>query len=189
MMESYDGRAMSSTPTIVLAAVAFVTGLGCTGAEPQDVLDPSPSSATASASGGTSGSSGLPSNNGSSGNTTTSGGATDASVDASGPCPDEDEPNDDRETANVLAPVRCGVLQPNSDSDFLTFVLQPTSTSLQFKFSGQVTLKIEVDGSSVTLGGGDKPKVPFVKGSRYTVEIKATACDNKVPWRVELIEQ
>jgi hypothetical protein len=104
-------------------------------------------------------------------------------------CPPEVEPNDAKDTANTLAPTRCGAIQPNSESDFLTFTLSPTSTSMQLKFDGKVQLKVDVGGQTVLLGGGNAGKVPFMKGQRYYVEIKAIERATSVPWRVDLIEQ
>ena len=104
-------------------------------------------------------------------------------------CTPEVEPNDGKDNANTLAPTRCGAIQPNSESDFLTFILAPTSTSMQLTFGGKVQLKVEVAGQTVLLGGGNSGKVPFVKGQRYYVEIKATERATSVPWRVDLIEK
>jgi hypothetical protein len=115
-------------------------------------------------------------------------GGVDASVDAAATCPPEVEPNDSPETANVLAPTRCGAIQPNSESDFLTFMLKDKTTSMQIKFDGKVELKVTVANQSVTLGNGSTPKVPFVKGAQYIIEIKATERATSVPWRVDLIE-
>ena len=151
----------------------------CSGAAEQDVFQaPSAGGASNTSGGTTSGG-------------TTSGGAVDASATdaAAADCTAEAEPNDARDEANTLAPSRCGVIQPNSESDFLTFQLAPKSTSMQIKFDGQVTLKVEVDGDAVTLGGGKFPSVPFVRGKRYFIEIKATDRATSVPWRVDLIEK
>lgn len=151
----------------------------CGGATPQEALDSQTTSGTTSGgtsdatSGGTSG--------------TTSGGV-DASVDGAAACPPEVEPNDSKEAANTLAPTRCGAIDPNSESDFLTFRLADKTTSMQIKFDGKVQLKVEVGNQSVTLGNGNAPKVPFQKGQQYTIEIKATERATSVPWRVDLIE-
>jgi hypothetical protein len=151
-------------------ALATTTAAACGGAAPQEALDSQP------VAGSTSGTSG-----------TTSGGL-DASIDGTASCPPEVEPNDSRDTANVLAPTRCGAIQPNSESDFLTFELGAKTTSMQIKFDGKVQLKIDVGNQSVTLGSGSAPKVPFQKGQRYIIEIKATDRATSVPWRVDLIE-
>jgi hypothetical protein len=82
----------------------------------------------------------------------------------------------------------CGAIQPNSESDFLTFQLKPTSTSVNIKFTGSVTLRVDVGGNSVTLGNGNANKVPFVKNGRYVIEIKATQRATSIPWRVDVIE-
>lgn len=163
------------------AMMLAVLAPACSGATEQDVFQ---APASAGSSGNTSG-----------GTTTTSGGTTSGGgVDASAPetstaaCTAEAEPNDARDEANALAPSRCGVIQPNSESDFLTFELSPKSTSMQLKFEGQVTLRVEVDAGSVTLGAGKFPPVPFVKGKRYFVEVKSAARATSVPWRVDLIE-
>jgi hypothetical protein len=104
-------------------------------------------------------------------------------------CTPEVEPNDDRDTANTLAPSRCGAIQPNSESDFLTFQLGEKSSSMQIKFDGKVLLKVDIDGQTIVLGTGNAPKVPFVKGKRYSIEVKAIDRGNNVPWRVDLIEK
>lgn len=172
---------------LVLAAA---TSGACGGATPQESLDSQTTSGTSGAtSGGTSGAtSGGTSGTTSGGTSGTTSGGVDASVDGAATCPPEVEPNDSPETANVLAPTRCGAIQPNSESDFLTFELQTKTTSMQIKFDGKVQLKVQVAGQSVTLGNGNAPKVPFVKGQRYTIEIKATDRATSVPWRVDLIE-
>ena len=194
-------RASARAFYVPAAVVSVVSGLalgagslpvgGCGGAAGQDVLDSKESTsssgssgASGSTSGGTSGSSG--STSGSSGSTS---GAPDGSIDSSTACPPETEPNNNRDTANTLAPTRCGAITPNSESDFLAFTLKPSSTSMQITFTGQVVLKVDVNGNTITLGSGGGGIVPFVKGQRYVIEVKATDRANSVPWRVDLIEK
>jgi hypothetical protein len=177
----YDRRTMRSEHRsrivgLTSLALAATTGAACSGAAPQEALDSQP--VAGSTSGGTSGAT--------SGGTTS--GGLDASIDVAASCPPEVEPNDSRDMANVLAPTRCGAIQPNSESDFLTFQLGAKTTSMQIKFDGKVQLKVDVGNQSVTLGSGNAPKVPFVKGQRYVIEIKATERATSVPWRVDLIE-
>lgn len=176
---------------IALAGLAMATApsAACGGATPQEALESQPAS-SGGTSGGTSGATSGGTSGATSGGTsgTTSGGL-DASTDGAAACPPEVEPNDSADTANTLAPTRCGAIQPNSESDFLTFMLQPKTTSMQIKFDGKVELKVQVANQSVTLGNGNAPKVPFVKGQHYLIEIKATERATSVPWRVDLIEQ
>jgi len=175
----------------ILTCGVGATILACGGADPQDVLGPTATptpSSTATASGGTSGSSGSSGTSGSSG----SNDIPDVpAVDAGRPaCVDEREPNNGRDEANPLAVATCGVLKPESEADWLTFMLPTTATSLQIVFDGKVTLKVEIeDGPTVTLGSGTTVKVPVAKGRRYWVEIKSadgTKADT-VPWRVDLV--
>lgn len=165
-------------PGVIAATALLSTGSlavgGCGGASKQDVLGSDPA---ASSSGGTSGTSGASGTSGTSG-----------AADASAACPQETEPNNSRATANTVAPTICGVINPNGESDFLTFQLKPTSTSLAITFTGQVSLKVEAGGTTVTLGGGGSGVVGFFKGQRYLIEVKATV-DGAVPWRVDLIEK
>jgi hypothetical protein len=170
---------------------ASVSTSGCSGSSAQDVLaseQAASSSGTSGTSGaGTSGTSGAgTSGTGTSGS---SGAPADASVDSSTGCPPETEPNNGKDTANALAPTLCGVISPAGESDFLTFQLKASSTSMSLNFTGQVLLQVDVGNQSVTLGGGGNGKVPFVKGQRYVVEVKASRDDSKsVPWRVDLVE-
>ena len=182
-----------------LFALVFVGGVlaACSGAATQDVLESNAKSGSSSGtsgtvtSGGTSGgTSGTATSGGTSGGTSgnTSGGTSGTVGDASIGCPQEMEPNDNRGTANTLAPTRCGTISPKGESDFLTFVLADKTTSMQLTFTGQVTLKVDVNGQSVTLGDGQSPKVPFVKGKTYFVEVQAIQDAPSTPWRVDLIE-
>ena len=161
----------------------------CGGAAPQEALESQPSGTSGATSGGTSGATSGGTSGTTSGGTSGTSGGVDAGADGAATCPPEVEPNDSPDTANVLAPTRCGAIQPNSESDFLTFELQPKTTSMQITFEGKVELKVQVAGQSVTLVNGSAPKVPFVKGQRYTIEIKATERATSVPWRVDLIEK
>lgn len=178
---------------VVGLVLASATVAGCGGAASQEALDSKP---TAASSGGTSGNttsggtSGNTTSGGTSGNTT-SGGVKDASADSPiGNCPAmEKEPNDDPDTANTLAPILCGNIQPNSESDFLTFHLQDKSTTMQLKFDGQVTLRVQVNGQTVTLGNGASPTVPFFRNKQYIIDVKAIDRGTSIPWRVELIEK
>ena len=175
-----------------MVGLAGLVGLavngGCSGATPQESLQSQPTSGGTSGatSGATSGGTSGATSGGTSG--TTSGGL-DGSADGAAACPPEVEPNDSADTANLLAPTRCGAIQPNSESDFLTFMLKDKTTSMQNKFDGKVELKVDVANQTVTLGNGNAPKVPFVKNAKYVIEIKATDRANSVPWRVDLIEQ
>lgn len=163
----------------------------CSGANDQGVFDPNggtSSSSGTSGSSGTNGSSGGTSG-GTSGTSGSSGGVADASVDAPPPCPAEHEPNDGKESANTIAATLCGIISPESESDFLAFQLQPASTSLSITFTGQVTLKVSVGGQSVTLTGTNSPKIPFVKNQRYSIEVKGTQKLPNTAWRVDVIEK
>lgn len=144
----------------------------CSGASGQDVFEPN----------------GGASSSGTSGTAGTSGGVADAAVDAPTPCPAEAEPNDSRDSANTIAPTLCGIISPESESDFLAFQLKPASTTLAITFTGQVTLKVSVAGQSVTLAGMNNVKVPFFRNQRYTVEVKAAQKLPNIAWRVDVIE-
>ena len=162
-------------------ALSGATAAGCSGATEQDVLRTNSAASSGGAADASSGGDGQ----------TSSGGAADASSSdsAAAKCTPEVEPNDDPDDANELAPSRCGAIQPNSEVDNLRFQLSDKSTSMQLRFDGKVTLEVEVDGDTVVLGGPLSPKVPFVKGKRYTVRIKSTERATSVPWRVDLIEK
>lgn len=171
--------------------VVSTSVVGCGGAASQEALESDPTQAM-STGGATSGGNTSGGSNTSGGNTNRppNNGADAAVVPATLDCPKtEQEPNDDPDRANNLAPILCGEIKPNSESDFLTFVLDEKATTMQLKYDGQVTLKVEVNGQTVILGDGSSPKVPFFKRSRYVVEVKGTAKGGNIPWRVELIEQ
>lgn len=191
-MSYRSGMAASSLPSalagLVISGLAFcglalagTTAAGCSGATEQDVLWTN----SAASSGGAP----ADASTGADGPASSSGGADAAADSASTACPPEVEPNDDADDANELAPSRCGAIQPNSEVDYLRFELSDKATSMQLRFDGKVTLEVEVDGDTVVLGGPLSPKVPFVKGKRYTVRIKATERAPSVPWRVDLIEK
>ena len=172
-------------------------GVACGGASGQDVLDPAGTSSSSGSGTGTSGGTSGGGTSGTSGGTSgtsggtsgTSGGVADASVDAPGPCPSETEPNDTRESANTIAPTLCGTISPDSESDFLTFQLKPASTSLSITFTGEVTLKVTVAGTSVTLTSTSNVKVPFMKNQRYSIEVKAAQKLPNIAWRVDVVEK
>jgi hypothetical protein len=184
-------RASDLLPAVLVVGLALVASasLGaCSGSNAQDVLDSNQTASSSGTSGSTSGTSGS-GTSGSSGGTSGTSGVVDASVDGSDACPQEAEPNNNKDTANTLSPTLCGVISPNSESDFLTFQLKPTTTSMSINFTGKVLLKIDVNGQTVTLGGSANPKVPFEKGQHYIIEVKATERDNAVAWRVDLVEK
>lgn len=106
-----------------------------------------------------------------------------------GDCTPEKEKNDGRNGANPLAPSVCGVIDPASEVDVLTFQLKPTSTSLKFQFDGQVSLRVEVAGTSTELTPTNSPKVPFVKGVPYFVTVKALDSNAKPQWKVTVVEK
>lgn len=154
----------------------------CSGASGQDVFEPN----GASSSSRTSGTSGTGTTSGTGG---TSGGVADASVDAPPPCPTETEPNDGRTAQNTIAQAMCGIISPESESDFLTFQLKPSSTTLAINFTGEVTLRVLVAGNRVTRTGLNSVKVPFVKNQRYSIEVRGTQKLPNIAWRVDVIEK
>jgi hypothetical protein len=155
----------------VLGALALAS---CSGAEPQDVLA-SPSGAASSSSTG--------------GASSSTGGAS-SSTGGSSNCTPEEEPNDDKDNANVLAPARCGTLSRDDKRDYLTFQLKPTTRTLKLNFDGRIRLRVYVPGwNRVDLTPETNGSVPFVRGARYLIEVEALNDDsNNVPWRVEIVE-
>ena len=175
-------------PSILYVAVLLtctgVLATACSGAETQDVLVGSSASSTSSSS--SSGSSGTSSS--SSGTTSSGTSGTSGSTDT---CPEEEEPNDDKDEANVLAPVRCGTLSDRRDREFLTFQLEPDTESMSINFTGRVRLRVDVPGHDTTeLTPDNSEKVPFVIGADYLVEVRSLTDSNApVKWRVELVEK
>lgn len=160
--------------------LALATTAGCSGAETQDVLTKSSSSATTSG-GTTSG--------------TTSGGTSGASSGTSGvgsDCEQEAEPNDNKGQANTLNPTRCGTLSQRDQKDFLTFQLKPTTKTMQINFSGRVRLKVDVPGrDSTELTPDNAGVVPFVMGVQYTIEVGplTNPGSSDISWRVTVVEK
>jgi hypothetical protein len=174
---------------LVTAAAGLALVVACSGAAKQDVLQ----GATDQSSGGTSGTSGTSGASGTSGTSGTSGasgtsGTSGTSGNDAGACPTEVEPNDHQAQANLLAPTRCGTIGTPNDTDFLTFTLKESTTKMQVKFDGRVTLTITVDGSTVILGAGGNQNVPFVQGKPYVVQVNALEQKATPAWRVDLIE-
>jgi hypothetical protein len=166
-------------PALVIAMISS----GCSGAEPQDVLQGSPSSggSTTSSGGTTSGG-------------TTSGGTPpgEEPADAGPPrpaCEDEREPNDDPKSANRLKTSVCGEISNARDVDYLTFELDGDTTTMSLRFEGRVTLKVTVAGHApVVLSEGGSQELPFVRDEPYLIEIRPSVRAFPVPWRVDLIQ-
>jgi hypothetical protein len=154
----------------VLGALALVS---CSGAEPQDVLASPRGAAASSSSGGASSSTG--------GASSSNGGST--------ACAPEVEPNDSQETANDLAPERCGTLSPEDKRDYLRFTLKPTTQTLSLNFSGAIRLKVDApNGDKVELTPENAKPVPFVRGGPYFIAVTALNNNANVNWRVEVVE-
>ncbi|AKU93433.1 hypothetical protein AKJ09_00097 [Labilithrix luteola] len=114
----------------------------------------------------------------------------------------EEEPNDDPEHANTLAPTVCGVIfvrdadagtnadadAGKTESDFVTFTLKPTTKSFFLQFSGKVNLHLTVEGQpAVDISATSSPTLPLVKDKPYYIEIRSSE-DKRTPWRVTLFE-
>jgi hypothetical protein len=174
-----------------LVSVVITCSVACSGARPQDVLgDEVAQSSSSSGSGGGSSSSG----NGSSGVTSsggTSGGGGGGSSGLPAGCTPEQEPNDTRDTANELAPSRCGTVGKRDRSDFFTFVLKPTTKTFSLNFSGDVHLRVDVNGSTVDLFPNTTSTFPpFAPGKRYVIEVQPLDINAaEVKYSVELVEQ
>jgi len=118
----------------------------------------------------------------------------------------EDEPNDDRATANTVDPTRCGVLVAKTsddagadggdagdagagtESDFLTFTLKPTTKSFYIQFAGDISMKVDVEGQpSVIITPTSAPPVAFVQNKPYYIEVRSL---NGKPtnWRVTVFQ-
>lgn len=106
-------------------------------------------------------------------------------------CTPEEESNDSQDSANTLAPARCGTLSKRDQRDFLTFRLKPTTKTMSINFTGRIRLRVDVPGKdTVELTPDDAGIVPFVMGVDYTVEVRAlTDSTGEIPWRVELVEK
>jgi hypothetical protein len=108
----------------------------------------------------------------------------------------EIEPNDEAGTANVLVnppehPTRCGAVLLTGDggtaeSDFLTFTLPTGTASFFLQWDGNISLKVDVDGSAPVTSpfeGG----IPFHANTPYFVEVKS-ADGKKQFWRVSVFK-
>lgn len=116
---------------------------------------------------------------------------TDAgSSGTTGKCAQESEPNDDADTANVLAPTLCGTLSKADQKDFLTFRLKAATQTVKINFDGRVQLLVSVPGhDSVKLTPDSVGVIPFEKDVDYIIEVTSLSDSNaEVPWRVEVVE-
>ena len=167
-----------------------MTSLACGGASEQDVLSESSSSGAS----GTTGTSGASTSSSSSSGGTTSGSPPPPQADAgtketgAGACPREEEPNDEPSDATLLATSICGVLSPGSETDYLTFELPPGTKTMNLTFEGNIKMRVFVDGREpVEISPESNPKIPFVVGSPYVVQVRAHSGGDKVAYRVNLI--
>ena len=108
----------------------------------------------------------------------------------------EVEPNDTKATANTLAPTVCGALLVSADagadggieSDFLTFTLPSTATNFYIQFSGDISMKVDVEGNpSVTITPTMAATIPFVKEKPYYIEVRSLT-NKRVNWRVTVFQ-
>lgn len=196
----YDGG-MRCLSAIIFAGSVATIALACGGASDQEVLSESSTSSSSGSSSGTTtaSSSGSPSTSSSSG-TTSSGGTTsssgssgttetDAGKPTPGTCTPETELNNEPSTANTLAGSVCGSLLPSTELDFLTFTLKQGTKTMDFTFTGNVKIRIFVEGHDVVeLTPQSNPPIPFVIGKPYLVRIGANGqTAPKVDWRVNLV--
>ena len=106
----------------------------------------------------------------------------------------EEEPNDDKASANTLMPTRCGAVLLTADggtaeSDFLTFQLKATTTNFFIQFSGDISMKIEVEGHpAVTITPTMSAPVPLVKDKPYFIEVRSLSPTKRANWRVTVFE-
>lgn len=175
---------MASHRSVILYSLAgAIATAACSGAASQDVLDGTPSAASApGASSSRAEDDAAPS--------------TDGPADAAPPvlppaCEQEAEPNDTPERANDLAPARCGTVGKRDRRDYLTFRVKPTTNTLSLRFSGQVRLIVEVEGAKDTeLVPDEDAEIPFVDDADYLVEVRPLKdAETPITWRVEVVEK
>lgn len=171
---------MRSFSLLLLAFSLTCTGVlvaGCAGATTQEVL--AEATSPVDETGDTTGP-----------NDSKSDAGTGSSVDPTGTCAPEDEPNDDEESANKLAPARCGTLSNDDQKDFLTFRLKSTTTKLSITLTGKIRLRVSVKGGdTVELTPDETSDLPFVMDEDYFVEVTAlNAGKGTVNWRVAIVE-
>lgn len=180
-------------PVLSLAASVGMVAIACGGASDQDVLSASSTSssssssgATASSSSGATASSSGTTSGSSSGTTTLDSGTKDASV--VGPCKPETEINNEPGAADeIAAGSTCGTLNPTSELDYLTFELPPGTNTMDLTFSGNIRLRIFVEGENpVELNPSSNPPVPFVTGKPYLLRVSSFTSGNRIDWRVNL---
>jgi len=109
----------------------------------------------------------------------------------------EEEPNDTPETANVLRPTRCGIVEvpdagelaDGGESDWLTFELSDASSRFFVYYEGNVRVFVETDGQApVDITLNDAGDLSFVKGQPYFVEVRSKDGQSQ-PWKVRLFEE
>lgn len=107
----------------------------------------------------------------------------------------EIEPNDEKGTANILRPIRCGVLEipdgggPDADVEWLTFNVRDASTGFFVQYEGNVKVLVETDGMApvdITLADASIPV--FTKDQPYFVQVR-TGNGQTQFWKVILYEE
>ncbi len=107
----------------------------------------------------------------------------------------EEEPNNDKDTANLLAPIRCGFInvpdggtEDGGESDWLKFELGDASTGFFVRYEGSVKVVVETDGMApvdITQPGASIPV--FAKGQPYFVQVRSATGTTQL-WKVILFE-
>ena len=182
-------------PVLLYFAVALTcTGAlatACSGAEAPDVLVGASGSSASSSSGSTGNTSGSTGSSGTTSGSAGTSGGTSGTSGGNGTCQPEEEPNDDKDEANTLAPARCGTLSGRRDREFLTFRLKPDTKQMSINFTGRIRLRVDVDGRDTTeLTPDNAGIVPFVPEADYLIEVRALTDSNAdLAWRVEVVEK
>lgn len=169
-----------------LAFALMAGAIACGGATEQDVLSAS-SSGSASSSSSSSSSSASSSSGGSSPGGSSSGDTGGPKDPPSPSCTQESEPNDAPRSANELVTSVCGVLDPASEVDFLTFELPEGTKTMGLGFEGDIKMRVFVEGhDTVEISPKENPPVPFVIGTPYYIQIRAFSGGDTTTWRVTL---
>ena len=101
----------------------------------------------------------------------------------------ESEPNDTSATASAFTGTICGIVDPGTESDFVSVTLKSTTTTFSIFYTGNITINFTSEGKTpVSWNGSGFPAPPFpAAGKALFMEVKS-ADAKKVSYTVKLTE-